>query len=1136
MMKKIILPFFLFATFCVMKANAQQNYSLFINSKTVELPENKGKLALNCGFKKSQLFKNRAYVYLQFYSLPGEKEKKMLEATGIHFLSYIPNNTYVCSFQKRDIKTMSTAGVRSISFIAAANKVNPVLNLAELPPWALKPNHQIDLMVSYYNDLKHDEVKAALLKNKYYIISESESMHHFQIRVNTDVIFTVASLAFVAYVDPERAPSTPENEVERTNHRSYAIDNNLTGSGGLHYDGSGVNVAVGDDGIIGPHIDYTGRANQTWVTTNLGDHGDHVCGILAGAGNLNPKAKGAAPGCNLFIYRPEENINNLPSHYSLYKIRITSLSYGQACNAGYTSDATRMDAMMRAYPAAISVFSAGNSGTSNCNYQNTTITGWGNITGGLKAGKNVIAVANLWTTDSVDASSSRGPASDGRIKPDISSVGTNVYSTISTNSYTNNTGTSMACPAISGVLAQLYQAYRANNNAQDPTGALMKGILLNTADDIGNPGPDFKYGYGRVNALRALRVIEKKSYGEWSVDHNDTIKIGFVIPAKVKKVKIMLYYADVEATMGASKALVNDLNMVVIDKMGQPYYPLVLNPAPNATSLNAPATPRIDSLNNMEQVTIDNPLEGPAGILVNGFSVPFGPQNFYIIYDFIYDTLQLVYPLGNDRWTPTVSETVRWDSWNTTDPITFQTSTDSLTWATISSTVPGKNRLFSYTPPVSVIGKLWIKIKQGTNESVTRQYVNVTTIPTALKIDWICSGSCRISWTAVANASSYNVYQLGAKYMNRVGNTTNTYFVLTGIDSTADDWFSVNTLMNNNAVVGERANAIKKTKLIKLNCANTITADFTNSRNNICTNDTLSFAPVTSPSTGLSYSWTFVGGSPSSSNLPQPVVQYNAPGKYSVTLAVSNNLSGISITKNLLITILGDTADAGNNKTICEGDSVLLIGTGGVSFVWTFNKAIIANTANTKVAPVQTAQYLLRTTSIGGCISNDSILVFVNPLPGKPTITSNSIRLSTTTVATSYQWFLDGVLIPSAIEANYTPTTHGVYKLQIGNLAGCNRFSDDLFFVPLGMNPTSWLNLISIYPNPNQGSFVITGANASTSITIYDMIGKEVTSALERSNGKNDHVAFSNKSLSKGIYLVCVKIDGQRKTMKYVLE
>ena len=115
----------------------------------------------------------------------------------------------------------------------------------------------------------------------------------------------------------------------------------------------------------------------------------------------------------------------------------------------------------------------------------------------------MIAVGNLDYKSDLASSSSRGPAADGRIKPDICAQGTNVYSTYPNYTYQTISGTSMACPGISGVLAQLYQAYKQTNNGNNPPSALMKCILLNTADDIGNPGPDFKHGWGVANSYRS---------------------------------------------------------------------------------------------------------------------------------------------------------------------------------------------------------------------------------------------------------------------------------------------------------------------------------------------------------------------------------------------------------------------------------------------------------------------------------------------------------------------------------------------------------------------------------------------------------------------------------------------------------
>ena len=164
-----------------------------------------------------------------------------------------------------------------------------------------------------------------------------------------------------------------------------------------------------------------------------------------------------------------------------------------------------MDNQIFNNPTVLHVFSCGNSGTSNCDYG--AGSGWGNITGGHKQGKNVIATANLYFDGSLVNSSSRGPAYDGRIKPDIAANGVQM-STDEDNDYLQFGGTSGASPGIAGVSAQLYQAYSEANGGTLPPSALIKATLLNTTNDAGNIGPDYKFGWGIVNGLRAGMLIE----------------------------------------------------------------------------------------------------------------------------------------------------------------------------------------------------------------------------------------------------------------------------------------------------------------------------------------------------------------------------------------------------------------------------------------------------------------------------------------------------------------------------------------------------------------------------------------------------------------------------------------------------
>ncbi len=62
------------------------------------------------------------------------------------------------------------------------------------------------------------------------------------------------------------------------------------------------------------------------------------------------------------------------------------------------------------------------------------------------------------------------------------------------------------------MIAQLYHAYKELGNGTNPPSALIKAILMNTAEDYGNRGPDYKYGWGRINGLRAVKTLEEDRY------------------------------------------------------------------------------------------------------------------------------------------------------------------------------------------------------------------------------------------------------------------------------------------------------------------------------------------------------------------------------------------------------------------------------------------------------------------------------------------------------------------------------------------------------------------------------------------------------------------------------------------------
>src|SRR5579863_9954500 len=89
-------------------------------------------------------------------------------------------------------------------------------------------------------------------------------------------------------------------------------------------------------------------------------------------------------------------------------------------------------------------------------------------------------------------------------------------------------GSSMASPAVGGTLALLVQRYRQLFPGTDPSSALLEALVCNTATDLGNPGPDFTFGFGNLNALAADQLLESNQYstGQLTTGNNNASTIN----------------------------------------------------------------------------------------------------------------------------------------------------------------------------------------------------------------------------------------------------------------------------------------------------------------------------------------------------------------------------------------------------------------------------------------------------------------------------------------------------------------------------------------------------------------------------------------------------------------------------------
>jgi flagellar hook assembly protein FlgD len=251
---------------------------------------------------------------------------------------------------------------------------------------------------------------------------------------------------------------------------------------------SNITVAVIDGGVQKDHPDLAGKIVKPYNAVTggtiykLDDHGTHVAGIIAASVNGKGIA-GVAP--NVKIMPINAFTSNGAAAYDVvhaiyYAVRnganIINLSLG-----GYKYSYSMDEAIGYAFTqGTVIIAAAGNSDT----YYNTYPAAYDGAFG--------VSATN--SNDKITQFSNYGNYID------FAAPGEDIYSTVAGSGYDYMDGTSMASPVVSGVAALILS----KNPLLSPNE--VKAILANSAIDLGNGGWDYFYGYGRVNAYRALQA------------------------------------------------------------------------------------------------------------------------------------------------------------------------------------------------------------------------------------------------------------------------------------------------------------------------------------------------------------------------------------------------------------------------------------------------------------------------------------------------------------------------------------------------------------------------------------------------------------------------------------------------------
>ena len=744
--------------------------------------------------KQLRKHKDAYLMQIKFDQLPSKATTKKLEKMGVKMHSYISDNTYLVSYpQNLSLAEAKELGITAYGVQKGEQKIAKTLSDKNYPEYCVNGD-KVELAFSFPRNSNQSENKELLTS---YGVEILENQHRDGATITGLVdpakVATIADEAAITFVDVVTPP------IEMLNHevRSLQQVNYVNSATGKNLNGSGVTIGVGDGGELGSHLDFEGRiinyANGSYAS--FGDHGDHVAGIVGGGGTLNPRHRGMASEAEFVIQKTSLITLYMPDYFADHNMVLTNNSYGTSFNCDlngtYNYSSQTLDIQMRDYPEVLHVYAAGNSGNLSCE---PYPAGYRSVLRYYQSAKNVLTVGNVDQNRVIKANSSRGPVLDGRLKPEICGVGTSVYSTGREFNYKSKSGTSMAAPAVTGTLGLMYESYRNENGGNNPKSALMKAIACNTADDLGNPGPDYIYGYGLINARRSIETIEAGNFQSDEISDGESNTHSISVPAGTSKVKVMLYWHDKEAETYPVKALVNNLDMVMTTPSGTNYEPWVLDHT--ATGVDDVATRGVDDLNNIEQITLDNPAAGNYTITIDGTEIPFGPQDYHITYEFVTDEVIITSPLGGEVFTPSTTEYIQWDvNANNTSTFKVEYSIDNgSSWNTLSANVPANQRFFSWSVPSSMSETAFVRVSKndGSSEaengiafSILEQPV-VTTEP-------ICYGGVELSWDAVDMANAYEVLMFDGQEMVTLTTTSGLSYTLEGSSLVLGEkyWFSV---------------------------------------------------------------------------------------------------------------------------------------------------------------------------------------------------------------------------------------------------------------------------------------------------------------------------------------------------------
>jgi serine protease AprX len=640
------------------------------------------------------------FILVQTTQPLNQTQKDELARLGATILEYVPENTYICHFPPsnldriRALPYVAWANVYLQGF-KVATSLRPgatgarAANLLSATPVETLSKDRVTVDVVLHKQVTADAVRDKIAAAAGLSPTTLEvGRNKIRLTVERRRLSALAAIDEVRHIEPYIAPKLANNIARGIVRADEAqAGNQLQGDGQI--------VAIADTGFDkgvtdDVHPAFAGRVLRLYPlgredASDPDGHGTHVAGSVLGDGMMQDGTlvRGTAPRAQLVFQSVLDaggGLGGLPTDlhdlfttpYEANQARVHTNSWGAPASGAYTSNAAEVDDFVWNHRDCVICFAAGNDGVDS---QARGLIDPGSV-GSPGTAKNCITVGACenrrpeflipgqpgqllhygdgWpqdfpadpiradrvadNPDGMAAFSSRGPAANGRVKPDVLAPGTAILSTRSRLAmgtgwglspdplYFFEGGTSMATPLVAGCAAVVRQYLQAQGVAQ-PSAALVRAMLINGARtipgqyvpaEVGMP-PDIAEGFGRVDLAATVgpygpgEIVMFRDEGN-ALDTGQEERTVQMIAANGRTLKVTLVWTD-----PAGEALQNDLDLLVRTADGQERHGNV-----------AAGSVDFDRTNNVEQVVWPALVQGNVDIVVRAFRATT-PQSYALV-------------------------------------------------------------------------------------------------------------------------------------------------------------------------------------------------------------------------------------------------------------------------------------------------------------------------------------------------------------------------------------------------------------------------------------------------------------------------------------------------------------------------